>query len=60
MLIPLKKGGGKMSALKIDITPEVKGKYVKEIIEEIKRKPSPEAIIRNENAYKLLLRLRKS
>ncbi|MDA8228512.1 hypothetical protein [Desulfosporosinus lacus] len=49
----------KMSALKVNPTPVIKGKYVQDILTEIKRKPSQKAIERNERAYALLNKLRK-
>ena len=49
----------KMSALQVNPTPVIKGKYVQEILTEIKKKPSQKAIERNERAYALLNKLRK-
>ena len=49
----------KMSALQVNPTPVIKGKYVQEILTEVKKKPSQKAIERNERAYALLNKLRK-
>lgn len=49
----------KMSALEINSTPVIKGKYLQEILSEVKKKPSQKAIKRNERAYDLLNKLRK-
>ena len=57
-----RKGGNNMSAaLKIKpivATPAVKGKYADEVIKEAMRKPSANAMKRNEEASKLLAKLR--
>jgi len=48
-----------MSALQINPTPVIKGKYVHEILTEVKKKPSQKATERNKRAYDLLNKLRK-
>lgn len=59
-IIPIKKGGGNMSAVRLNTTPEISGKYAKEIVAEVRRRPSPQAIERNKKAHNLLLKLRKN
>lgn len=49
----------KMSALQINPTPIIKGKYVQQILTEVKKKPSQKATERNKRAYDLLNKLRK-
>lgn len=58
-VIPMRKGGGNMSAVRLNATPEISGRYAKEIVAEVRRKPSPQAIERNKKAHGLLLKLRK-
>ncbi|AHF11261.1 hypothetical protein A7D23_14080 [Dehalobacter sp. TeCB1] len=59
-VIVFKKGGETMSAVRVNATPEIKGKFAEEIMAEVRKKPSPQAIERNKKAHGLLLKLRKN
>jgi len=61
-IINLPKRVNRMNTVKvttINATPTIEGKYAQEIILEVLRKPSEEAILRNKKAQALVKKLRK-